>query len=902
MPSRFFFSRTAAFLLAALMLLSAASAAVPADAVLRSDDPLAGDGVVIAVIDSGFNPDHPAFTLPEGASPAVTEEGWTEWAKNTSPAALLLPPGGEELSDLWHSHKIPFTYDYVSAKTDVAGGVTSHGTHVAALAAGAGSEDSLTGAAPAAQLLLMKVFDDTGVRCDEAHLVRAVRDAIALKADVISLSLGSLSPTEEAVYMPYLARAIEDAVEAGILVVAAMGNDGETGIGGVDSDRMRTDNPDTGLPSEPAILSAVLSVGAAMNGVEYDFYLTAGESRVRFDLPAEAKASDPTPADVLGEEPLSLVAVPGLGSSADVAAVDLNGKVALIRRGKITFLEKIQNAAAAGAVAAVIYNSEDGEAITMSAAGASIPAVFVSYEDGLLLTGEETVTFAPEMGAFPASSAGMADFSARGPAADMRLTVDVTAVGAEVLSASGDGESHDVLSGTSMAAPQIAGLAAGFISARRDYLNALPAAERVGVIRAHLTSAAVPMTDAETGLPLSPRAQGAGLLTAGTEVSAMTVTLTGDTGRTAVELGDRLFADGEAVFPLTVTNTGADAVTLTLSAVMTTEGYYKQDGVCYVSGKPEKIPGEIRFSAEALSVPAGESRTVTVSLLPDEAFLEDRKEIFQNGFYLEGFITAAVSGEHAASLPFFGFCGDWDDAPILDGGDWDGYVSYYGGQQLLIKNANGTFREAGDDSALFAFSPNGDGIAESVVWRLYPLRHVKGCRAEILAENGTAVAEYAYTAAEKSYYNDAGLLYHELALWDGTDALNEHYFWPDGKYVARIEIHSFTGAVQTVEIPLTVDTEAPALTVSREGNILTAAASDGGALTSLCIYLPDPEKPGENLYETAVTGTDGTLTLTAAFPEGAKYLYVRAEDAAGNVTVTRCYESAETETETEVAA
>ncbi len=452
-----------------------------------------------------------------------------------------------------------------------------------------------------------------------------------------------------------------------------------------------------------------------------------------------------------------------------------------------------------------------------------------------------------------------------------------------------------------MAAPQIAGLAAAFISARRDYLDTVPADARADVIRAHLTSAAVPLTDAETGLPLSPRAQGAGCITDETAFAAMSVTLTGETGRTAAELGDRLPVGGEIVFPLTLANTGAEAVTLSLSAVMTTEGYYAEDGETYVSGRPEAVPGEIRFSADALTVPAGESRTVTVTLLPDADFLAARAEVFPNGLYLEGFVTAAEDGVHKASLPFFGFVGNWDDAPILDGGDWDGYISYYGGQQLLIKNTNGTFREAGDDSSLFAFSPDGDGVAESVVWRLYPLRHAAGCRVGIFAEDGTAVAEYAYTAAEKTYYSDTGLLYHELSLWDGTDALNEHYFWPDGKYVARITVHSFTAAFQTVEIPLTVDTVSPEITVTGEGDTITAAAFDTGVLTSLSVYLPDPGKAGENLYETAVTGTEGTLTLTAAFPAGAEYLYIRAEDAAGNVTVTRAYADAYTDTDKEDA-
>ncbi len=440
MPNTSLLSRAAALLLAAAILSPAAGAAVPTDAVIRSESPLAGDGTVIAVIDSGFDPSHPAFSLPAGASPALTDDNWTERVAGTTAAALLIAPGGEELDDLRFSDKIPFTYDYVNKTTAVDGGTVLHGTHVAALAAAGGSAaDTIPGAAPGAQLLLMKVFDDSGVLCDELELVRAVRDAIAMEADVISMSLGSLSPSEDAIYMPYLARAIEDARDAGILVVAAAGNDGETGIGGAVSDRMRTDNPDTGLPSEPAIIAAALSVGAALNTVEYDFYLTAGDRRIRFALPAEAKTTDPLPANIVGTEPIAIVAVPGLGTAEDFSSVDAAGKVALIRRGEIPFLEKIENAAAAGAVAVVIANSEDDEPITMSADGASVPAVLVSHGDGLLLAASETVAFAAEMGEFPAAQTGMADFSARGPASDMQLTVDLSAVGAHVLSAAQDG-------------------------------------------------------------------------------------------------------------------------------------------------------------------------------------------------------------------------------------------------------------------------------------------------------------------------------------------------------------------------------------------------------------------------------------------------------------------------------
>jgi subtilisin family serine protease len=75
----------------------------------------------------------------------------------------------------------------------------------------------------------------------------------------------------------------------------------------------------------------------------------------------------------------------GLGNPADFPA-GMAGKVALIQRGTLTFADKVNNAKAAGAAAAIIYNNTAGELSgTLGAEGDYIPAVGVSDVTGATL-------------------------------------------------------------------------------------------------------------------------------------------------------------------------------------------------------------------------------------------------------------------------------------------------------------------------------------------------------------------------------------------------------------------------------------------------------------------------------------------------------------------------------------
>jgi subtilisin family serine protease len=177
-----------------------------------------GDGTVIAVLDSGLNTDHEAFadtSLME--SPALSREDVAEFARK----------GGTK--GRYVSQRIPFAYDYYSRDDGVAT-TNNHGTHVTALAAGyvkdRAGHVTFRGAAPAAQILSMKIFPNgSGGGTDDTIILRALEDAWNLGADVVNLSVGtgagfSASDTMDGIYC----RAFTQMARSGVLICCAAGN------------------------------------------------------------------------------------------------------------------------------------------------------------------------------------------------------------------------------------------------------------------------------------------------------------------------------------------------------------------------------------------------------------------------------------------------------------------------------------------------------------------------------------------------------------------------------------------------------------------------------------------------------------------------------------------------------
>ena len=867
------------------------------DQVLRAEDPHMGEGAVIAILDTGFDVEHPSFTMPKGITPVIEKE---DIPTLTGDTYVIFRQTREKIEETYVSRKIPFAYDYADTDTDVFSEET-HGTHVAAIAAGSGE---LYGAAPGAQLLLMKVFSDDTNTCNEQTLLMAIEDAVKLGADVINLSLGTLSMSSTYMGMGRLAGAIRSAQSKGVTVVCAIGNDGRAGSGGTLSEFFRATDPDYGLLSEPAVIDGTVAVGSAVNRILYAGYVEVGGRKMVYDFSNEMNLGQlPTFSDVLGGLTLPLTVVGGMGRESDYEKLSVRGHIVLIRRGEISFEEKIKIAAKRGAIGAIIYDpNKGGEAFLMQVgADSPIPAVSVGYADGEYLSRQngKRITVSEKEGAFPAAARGVASYSAWGPSSDLTLKPDISAVGSYVISAAVGG-GYSVMSGTSMATPQITGMAAAFIAQNKEILSEMEKSERPGYVKAALMSRAEPLLY-NGDIPYSPRGQGAGVL----RTLPGDVLLTGEDRR-----GSLIFGDGNTgVFPLAITlrNRGEETKTLTLRCETITDHAIEQEGVWYVDGTPERVPATTRVELSdritmdedghiLCTLGAGESTSVYLEITVDPAYMESHGKIFTNGFYLEGYVIAEENGVHEASIPFLSFAGDWTSAPAVDGGDWDGYESYYGNQNIH-QEMEGTSVIAGitDEgvlSELFMFSPDGNGSADRIFWTLYPLRHIEECTVTVYDEKGEQVYENVGYALSKSHMDEGNLLHSVLHLWDGSDGFNEQFIWQDGQYVIEVQLTSFSGGTQTVSIPMQIDTEKPAITsVTEEDGILRVTVADNSYLRELRIYLPT----GEDAYavnEIMKPDYDKnvhTAEITAEIPAEAEYVYVRAEDYAGNVTVVRHY-------------
>lgn len=295
-----------------------------------------------------------------------------------------------------------------------------HGTHVSGIIAAADNREGVVGVAPAVDLYGLKILDQCGSG-SSSNVIHAIDWIIGKKQAiggnwVANLSLGSDTPsvTEEA--------AFTRGINAGIVFVAASGNSYDT-------------SPVDGL-AYPAAYPGVLSVGAidqtqlvapfSQRGADLKV-VAPGVGVLSTVIAASVAMNDgrtfaaavPVIVKDAAGTPLDSYCFPqpsasgsfvfcGFGGSASDFPASVRGKLALISRGKastsdpdITFKQKINNAQAAGAVGAIIYNNNPNEGLispalgnytTPSAVPNFIPTVFVANADGLALKNSPTAT------------------------------------------------------------------------------------------------------------------------------------------------------------------------------------------------------------------------------------------------------------------------------------------------------------------------------------------------------------------------------------------------------------------------------------------------------------------------------------------------------------------------------
>lgn len=439
-----------------------------------------GEGVIVAVLDNGIDPRHVSYNDEGMAPPPAKWRGRCEF-------------GG-----------VPCNKKLIGGRSLTPG---DHGTHTSSTAVGAFVSDvkmyrknvgSASGMAPRAHLALYAVcFEDT---CPSTkQLIAIEQGAFVDGVDVVSISAGD--DTQKPFYKDLTAVGSFSAVMSGVFVSTSAGNAG----------------PDYGTVTNCA--PWVLTVGASTmtrrvvsrvrlgNGLVFE-----GEASRRY------KAVKTAP----------LVYVSGMFEDGALKAVDV--------RGKIVFCDRSESASVrgdivreAGGVGIVIFNEDDEGGATQAPSDVTIAAARVSQADGAKIMAYVNSTSNPTASLHftgvvldPSYRPAIADYSSRGPCNMSSLGVlkpDITGPGTNIIAAvpgaGGNGSAptrtFDIMSGTSMAAPHLSGIAAVLKRAR-------PGWSPSGLKSALMTTADVthpdgtPITDVITGEPATHLLMGSGIV------------------------------------------------------------------------------------------------------------------------------------------------------------------------------------------------------------------------------------------------------------------------------------------------------------------------------------------------------------------------------------------------------
>ncbi len=672
-----------------------------------------GTGTVVAVLDTGTDYTHEVFDMElDDTLTAITKDDVAAVA-STLAATSMSAANDESIDedDLYLTTKLPYAYDYADGDANVYP-AEAHGTHVAGIIAG--KSERITGVATGAQIATFKVFPDTGEGAGDDGIIAALNDAVILGVDAINMSLGSSCGfTREADDDPK--NAIYDRVEeAGICLVVAASNDYSSAYGSANGNTNLASNPDSGTVGSPASYEASLAV-ASISGVKTPYFLTSDGREIYFRESRITGKTDENDfvAGMLGSEQegtFDFVVIPGVGYEANYTGIDIEGKVAVVRRGGNSFEQKVKIAANMGAKGVIIYNNVSGMLNMSVGTKEVIPSCLISmdYGDILVELGQGTITLSKDYLAGPF----MSDFSSWGVLPNLTLSPDITAHGGEITSSYPGGNEYDTISGTSMACPNLAGA----LILVRQYVKDLDptlTAPEIRDLSYSLMMSTATIANNEYGNPYSPRKQGAGLADIEKSVSTKAYLTVDGSNKPKLSLGDDPNRTGVYTLEFNVTNMDGAALSYNIDPVVFTEtmssdgrtvaelAYLLDATYTYTATATE---GSASMSGSNLSLGGYSSARITVTLTLSDAAKDYLDANFVNGMYVEGYVrlNSLNADGIGLNLPYLAFYGDWTDAPMLDVSAYEVGASQVDSSVLeedkLVADVYATLPMAGFDS------------------------------------------------------------------------------------------------------------------------------------------------------------------------------------------------------------
>ena len=740
-----------------------------------------GAGSRIAVIDTGTDTDHLSFNngaflyalqqnaLAEGLSFEEYVAGLN--LLDAEELAAVLPnlniyerDNSLTAEDLYLTEKLAFAVNYVDSGagrlnvTHDNDYQTNHGSHVAGIATAnrfVPKDDSYVdalqsvkavGVAPDAQLITMKVFGNTALR--DSDYMAAVEDAILLGCDSVNLSLGTLNPGHA--FNDYYAELLNYMTQTDTVVIGSAGNEGKwtdmTMFGTPYSDDVVFDT--VGAPGSYNNFFTVASV--ENDGIISVIFRVAGLNVMyveNTDYGNRPLSTIDTSVDGSGTA-YEYIFIDGIGNEEDYAGMDLQGKVVFCSRGVTNFADKANTVMKLGAAAIIVYNNTVGDfGMNLTGYTYNNPAVSVSQAvadhvrenstqattaGGLTYyTGTIEIFGTPQVGFFNSEYFTMSDFSSWGVPGDLSIKPEITAPGGMIYSVYGSTpdlygtENYGMMSGTSMAAPQIAGM----VALLAQYMRENGLSEQTGLnlrtlAQSLLMSTAVPMLEETSNSYYPIMQQGSGLarVDLATLASSYVMVVGQDDGKVKAEVGDDPLRTGVYSFSFVLNNLTGEAQDYALRADLFRQGVY--DPGMVLEGRPYDftiqdtrtvaLESNATFtfngtSGSTVTVPADGSVTIEVELSLTEEAKAELDELFADGAFIQAYVFAEeVTDELNAtvhSIPVLAFYGNWTDPNMFDRGTY--IEMWYGISDLVpylyqaIGNGNALTIDYGDGNEYY---------------------------------------------------------------------------------------------------------------------------------------------------------------------------------------------------------
>lgn len=598
---------------------------------------LTGSGTVTAILDTGFDINHEIFTL-DAENGKYKQDDFMYLVSNLHTCIN----GDFTPTALYINQKLLYAYDYADNDNNVLSDNCEHGTMVAGIIGGSIENISSASNAYNSQLLLMKCSSDLSKVADSTVILSAIEDSLILGADIINISYGSEKILDSNFAASFNAM-FERIHKCGTAVVMPAGN-----LGKADSDS----TVENGTASPIASLSGVLSVSSAEGQSNYSLFFLYNDERIEYILPKFSDGRTDYSFYNINDGDYNYVIYND--SLKDDKSIELKNKVVFVSDKQENIESAINLAEQRGALAIVIFGNDK----TKLTETTTVPTAIVkntSIEDfkesgGIRISTEYILTSDNENYKKISTNAS---YGSNGSLSINPLLAETSPSYSSI-----PNNRYGTANGSSFSSA----LVSGKLALLKEYINNDKRFEKYSAEQKNdlayklITSTADIIEDRDDSAKETVRTQGAGLVNLDNALSANAYISSGFTVLGSSDIGSY-------EVNLDITNITDKKITLTPSLILSSEKYDSKGKKTY---REDIISSNylVKFIVDdkeinTISLDANKTKTVTIKIKLNSAFILEQRAYFSEGFYLDGYVLFSQEDDVTISSSLLGFVGNY---------------------------------------------------------------------------------------------------------------------------------------------------------------------------------------------------------------------------------------------------